>query len=139
VAGAILQGIRSSGNKGNEWRQSGQPGEANAHDFMGKELGKVTPYGVYDFAANEVWVSGGIEHDTAQFFTETFRLGWRKWGRNATGKRLLIPLTAEAATAGGCGRRTNVFRNWPQRPALKSMTGPKSCGSKNSRLRTTSL
>ena len=28
------------------------------------ELGKVAPYGVYDIAANDGWVSVGIDHDT---------------------------------------------------------------------------
>jgi len=27
------------------------------HDFIDKELGKVIPYGVYDTARNEAWVS----------------------------------------------------------------------------------
>jgi hypothetical protein len=60
-------------NKGKEWQQSGKPEKANAHDFMDKELGKVTHYGVYDLAANEGWVSVGIDHDTAQFAMETLR------------------------------------------------------------------
>ena len=48
---------------------------------MDKELGKVTPYGVYDLAANEGWVSVGIDHDTAQFATETLRRWWEEMGR----------------------------------------------------------
>ena len=39
----------------------------NTHDFPEKEQGKVTPYGVYDLAQNEAWVSVGISHDTAEF------------------------------------------------------------------------
>ena len=37
------------------------------HDFIDKELGKVTPYGIYDVAANAGWVSVGTDHDTAAF------------------------------------------------------------------------
>ena len=37
------------------------------HDFLDRELGKAIPYGVYDLANNEGWVSVGIDHDTAEF------------------------------------------------------------------------
>ena len=35
------------------------------HDFVIPELGRVTPYGVYDVGQNRGWVSVGIDHDTA--------------------------------------------------------------------------
>ena len=94
-------------NKGKEWQPSGQPEEANTHDFMDKELGKVTPYGVYDLAANEGWVSVGIDHDTAQFATETLRRWWAEMGRERYGqaKRLLI-------TADGGGSNGVRLRLW---------------------------
>jgi hypothetical protein len=94
-------------NKGKEWQQSGQPEEANTHDFMDKELGKVTPYGVYDLAANEGWVSVGIDHDTAQFATETLRRWWEEMGceRYGQAKRLLI-------TADGGGSNGVRLRLW---------------------------
>ncbi len=31
----------------------------NVHDFVDKELGKATPYGVYDVTANTGWVNVG--------------------------------------------------------------------------------
>ena len=37
-------------NGGREWRPKGSPEPVNVHDFQDKELGKVTPYGVYDVA-----------------------------------------------------------------------------------------
>ena len=36
---------------GAEWQPKGAPEPVNVHDFIDKELGKVTPYGVYDVAA----------------------------------------------------------------------------------------
>ena len=36
---------------GSEWRPKGEPEKVNVHDFIDKELGKLTPYGVYDVAA----------------------------------------------------------------------------------------
>src|ERR1017187_6055201 len=46
-------------NGGREWRPQGAPEEVKVDDFVDKELGKVTPYGVYDLSQNEGWVSVG--------------------------------------------------------------------------------
>jgi transposase len=70
-------------NGGREWRPTGDPEPVNVHDFIDKELGKVTPYGVYDIAANAGWVSVGTDHDTAAFAVQTIRTWWRKAGQPA--------------------------------------------------------
>ena len=44
-------------NAGREWRPAGNPVEVKVHDFPDKKLGKAIPYGVYDLASNEGWVS----------------------------------------------------------------------------------
>jgi transposase len=44
-------------NGGQEWQPKGQPEEVRVHDFLDPDLGKVAPYGVYDVAANQGWVS----------------------------------------------------------------------------------
>src|SRR5919202_470203 len=54
-------------NGGQEWRPKGEAEEGRVHDFALPEFGRVTPYGVYDVAANAGWVSVGIDHDTAAF------------------------------------------------------------------------
>lgn len=79
-------------NKGREWQPEGQPEEVNVYDFIDKDLGKVTPYGVLDVAANEGWVSVGIDHDTAEFAAQSIRNWWREMGqgRYPKAKRLLI-------------------------------------------------
>jgi hypothetical protein len=94
-------------NKGKEWQPKGEPECANTHDFMDKELGKVTPYGVFDLSANEGWVSVGVDHDTAQFAAETVRRWWEEMGRQRYGqaKRLLI-------TADGGGSNGVRLRLW---------------------------
>lgn len=43
------------------------------HDFIIKEKGKASPFGVYDIAANEGWVNVGVDHDTAAFAVESIR------------------------------------------------------------------
>ncbi len=81
------------------------------HDFVDPELGRATPYGIYDVGSNRGWVSVGIDHDTAEFaIVETIRRWWRTMGQPAypTATRLLI-------TADG-GRAAAVpgyaFGNW---------------------------
>jgi Rhodopirellula transposase DDE domain len=51
------------------------------HDFEDKELGKVTPYGVYDVGANAGWVSVGITSDTAEFAVASIRQWLNRMGR----------------------------------------------------------
>ena len=48
--------------------------------FKDKELGKAIPYGVYDVANNQGWVSVGIDHDTAQFAANSIRRWWEDMG-----------------------------------------------------------
>lgn len=67
-------------NSGQEWQPEGSPEEVNVHDFKDKELGKAIPYGVYDITANQGWVSVGIDHDTANFATDTLRCWWQEMG-----------------------------------------------------------
>ena len=54
-------------NGGSDYRPKGDPTRVKVHDFEDKELGKVVPYGVYDVAANNGFVSVGINADTAEF------------------------------------------------------------------------
>ena len=65
---------------GEEWQPKGQPEEVNVHDFPDKKLGKAIPYGVYDLACNEGWVSVGIDHDTAEFACASIRRWWNEMG-----------------------------------------------------------
>lgn len=94
-------------NKGREWQHKGQPEAANVYDFIDKELGKVTPYGVYDLSHNIGWVSVGIDHETAEFAVETLRRWWREMGSALypEAKRLLI-------TADGGGSNGSRVRLW---------------------------
>lgn len=68
-------------NAGQELRPKESPELVNAYDFVDKEQGKAVPYGVYDLAQNEAWVSVGINHDTAEFAVETIRTWWKEMGR----------------------------------------------------------
>ena len=95
-------------NSGREWQPKGEPQQTNVHDFMDTDLGKITPYGVYDVAADTGWVSVDTDHDTAEFAVATIRTWWRTRG-SATypnARRLLI-----CADGGGSnGYRTRLWK-----------------------------
>ncbi len=88
-------------NGGREWRPKGQPEEVRVHDFKIPELGRVTPYGVYDLAANAGWVNVGIDHDTAAFAVGSIRRWWEQVGCACYphARRLLI--TADGGGSNG--------------------------------------
>lgn len=94
-------------NSGEEWRPQGQPREVKVHDFPEKDKGKAIPYGVYDLACNEGWVSVGIDHDTAQFACASIRRWWEEMGaaRFPRATELLI-------TADGGGSNSSRNRLW---------------------------
>jgi transposase len=93
---------------GRQWRPKGEPAAVRTHDFPDAQLGKVTPYGVYDLAANAGWVNVGTDHDTAAFAVESVRRWWDGAGRDAypAARRLLI--TADAG--GSNGYRTRAWK-----------------------------
>jgi transposase len=68
-------------NPGHEWRPKGDPVLVRTKDFKDKELGKVNPYGVYDIASDEGWVSVGIDADTAEFAVASIGSWWQHLGR----------------------------------------------------------
>jgi hypothetical protein len=94
-------------NPGQEWQPKGQPEEVNVHDFPDKKMGKAIPYGVYDLACNEGWVSVGIDHDTAEFACASIQRWWNEMGsaRFPRATKLLI-------TADGGGSNSSRNRLW---------------------------
>lgn len=95
-------------NNGQELRPKYSPELVKSHDFPDKKVGKAVPYGVYDLAENEAWVSVGISHDTAQFAVATILTWFRELGIKLypTPKSLLI-----IADAGGSnGYRLKLWK-----------------------------
>jgi hypothetical protein len=58
-------------NNGRTYQPQGNPIKVLDHDFPLKELGKVTPFGVYNIFKNQGFVSVGISCDTAVFAVES--------------------------------------------------------------------
>ena len=94
-------------NAGREWHPKGEPEKVRVHDFLDKQLGKAIPYGVYDLAQNQGWVSVGIDHDTAWFATAAIRRWWYKMGcaQYRSARELLV-------TADGGGSNGSRLRLW---------------------------
>jgi hypothetical protein len=86
---------------GREWQPCGEPIEVLIHDFIDKDLGKAIPYGVYDLAENQGWVSVGIDHDTAQFATETIRRWWYQMGCHCHQRARELLITADGGGSNG--------------------------------------
>ena len=100
-------------NPGRELRPKGRPEPGRVHDFALSEQGKVAPYGVYDLAANQGWVSVGVDADTAAFAVESIRRWWDRLGqaRYPEAKRLVI--TADCG--GRNGARVRLWKRELQR------------------------
>lgn len=88
-------------NGGREWLPQGQPTEVRVHDFQDKNLGKAIPYGVYDIANNQGWVSVGIDHDTARFASETIRRWWIRMGVKRFPRATQLMITADGGGSNG--------------------------------------
>src|ERR1700682_4875934 len=88
-------------NGGRELRPKGAPEQVPVHDFLIPELGRVSPYGVYDLAQNEAWVSVGIDHDTAAFTVESIRRWWWSMGLPLYPDATRLLITADAGGSNG--------------------------------------
>jgi transposase len=113
------QNVGSFKNGGREWRPEGSPEPVNVYDFIDKEKGKVTPYGVYDVGANTGWVSVGTDHDTAAFAVQTIRTWWQKAGQGAYPAATKLLICADGG--GSNGYRTRLWKT--ELAALATETG----------------
>ncbi len=94
-------------NVGAEYRPKGEPEKVNVHDFKG-ELGRVSPYGVYDMQDNSGWVSVGISADTSEFAVEAIRRWWNSMGYERYPQASELLITADCG--GSNGYRTRLWK-----------------------------
>jgi len=95
-------------NGGREWQPKGTPEKVLVHDFPDDATGKAIPYGVYDMARNEAWVSVGRDHDTAEFAVASIRQWWKMMGKAAYPRAKELFITADAG--GSNGYRTRAWK-----------------------------
>lgn len=102
-------------NGGSDYRPKGDPRRVKVHDFEDKSLGKVAPYGVYDLAADEGWVSVGITADTAEFAVHSIRTWLERLGRSRYPHARELTITADCG--GSNGARVRLWKVELQRLA----------------------
>jgi len=93
---------------GREFEPNGRPVEVRGHDFKDKQLGHAIPYGVYDLATDEGWVSVGITSDTAQFAANTIVSWWEHLGKDRYPNAETLTITADSG--GSNNPRTRLWR-----------------------------
>jgi hypothetical protein len=89
---------------GRSWQRKGDPVLVRGHDFPDRDTVTITPYGVYDIAANRGFVSVGTSHGTAAFAVNAIRLWWQQEGslRYPHATRLLVTCDAGGSNAARC-------------------------------------
>lgn len=102
-------------NSGRELRPKGEPEEVLVHDFIIRDLGRVSPYGVYDIAQNLGWVSVGTDHDTAAFAVESIRRWWYSMGLPLYPDAGQLLVTADSG--GSNGSRVRLWKHELQKLA----------------------
>jgi len=88
-------------NAGQEWHPQGVAERVLVHDFPDDSIGKAIPYGVYDMARNEAWVSIGRDHDTPAFAVASIGQWWKMMGKRAYRRATDLFITADAGGSNG--------------------------------------
>lgn len=86
---------------GREWQPKGSPEQVFVHDFPGDSIGKAIPYGVYDMAHDDAYVSVGRDHDTPAFAVASIRRWWLQLGRKRYPNAKKLFITADAGGSNG--------------------------------------
>jgi hypothetical protein len=104
-------------NGGREWQPQGEPDLVDVHDFPSDAVGKAIPYGVYDLAANDGFVSVGVDHDTPVFAVTSIEAWWRRLGSKRYPEARQLFITADAG--GSNSYRSHVWKHQLQQLADK--------------------
>jgi transposase len=95
-------------NNGKEYHKKGEALQVLDHDFPIKELGKATPYGIYDIFKNHGFVSVGVSSDTSEFAVESLRKWQTLIGSKIYPESKEIMITADCG--GSNGYRTRLWK-----------------------------
>ena len=97
-------------NAGKEWQPKAAPEKVLVHDFPDDAVGKAIPYGVYDMARNEAWVSVGRDHDTPAFAVASIRQWWKMMGQQAYADVVVGEIFITADAGGSNGYRPRAWK-----------------------------
>lgn len=92
-------------NNGKEYRHKKDPRKVLDHDFPIKELGKISPYGVYNLNNNTGFVNVGTSHDTSEFAVESISRWWETVGKHTFPDSRKIYITCDCGGSNGYRRR----------------------------------
>ena len=112
-------------NNGVEWHQKGKSPNVKVYDFIDKDLGKAVPYGIYDQAKNQGWVSVGISKDTAEFAVNTIRAWWQTMGNQQYQQANKLLITADCG--GSNSSRSRLWKKQLQKFATETGLKIKVC------------
>jgi hypothetical protein len=88
-------------NPGKEYRKSKDARQVLDHDFPIKELGKISPYGVYNLNHNIGFVNVGTSHNTAEFAVESIFRWWKAVGEHSFPNAKKLMLTCDSGGSNG--------------------------------------
>jgi hypothetical protein len=95
-------------NNGETYQPHKTPIEVLDHDFPIPELGKATPYGIYNIFENKGFVNVGLSSDTAAFAVESIRRWWYIEGVLDYPNSNKIVITADCG--GSNGNRSRLWK-----------------------------
>ena len=96
-------------NQGQEYRRNKDPRKVLDQDFPIKELGKISPYGVYNLNHNIGFVNVGTSHDTAEFAAESIFRWLKAVGDHSFRNAKKLMITCDCGGSNG-----NRLRLWKQ-------------------------
>ena len=78
-----------------------RPSWSTSTTFPATRVGKAIPYGVYDIAANDGFVSVGVDHDTPVFAVTSIEAWWKQVGAQRYPDARELFITADAGGSNG--------------------------------------
>lgn len=108
-------------NNGQEYRKNKDPRKVLDHDFPIKELGKISPYGVYNLNSNTGFVNVGTSHDTSEFAVESISRWWETVGKHTFPGKKRIYINCDGGGSNGYRARMWKFglQEFANRTGLK--------------------
>ena len=94
-------------NGGREDQPHGTPERVRGHDFVDQHLGTAIPSGVSEMPPHWGGVSGGGDHDTAEFAVATVPQWWPRMGQPSYPQAQQVLMTADGG--GSNGRRSRLW------------------------------
>jgi transposase len=95
-------------NPGQEYRHGKDPRKVMDHDFPVKELGKISPYGVYNLNHNTGCVNVGPSRDTAEFAVDSISRWWEAVGKHTFPGATKLMITCDCG--GSNGYKTRLWK-----------------------------